>query len=62
MMYCNVNLACDGQKLKCRYGKSSPNVEYNTWHVNGKDTGLGVLDFISYLKGKYKSIRVTWKK
>jgi hypothetical protein len=62
MMYCNVNLNCDGQKIKCRYGKSLPNAKYNTWHINGKDTGFQVLEFISDLKEKYTSIQVTWKR
>lgn len=62
MTHCKVNLDCDGQKLQCRYGKSSPNAEINTWHVNGKDTGLQVTAFIKDLKEKYISIRVIWKR
>ena len=61
MTHCRVKLLCDCEKLDLIYGRVEGS-KSSTWICNGKDTGLQVTDFFKMLKGKYKSIRVTWKR
>lgn len=62
MTYQNVNLDCDGKKLKLRYRHNPDNPEFGIWFCNGENTGLQVSKLIKMLREKYKTINVTWKK
>lgn len=61
MTHCKVNLACDNEKLECRYLRIE-GAEYGTWWINGIDTGLQVTKLYKKLKEKYKRIEVLYKR
>lgn len=59
--HCRVNLLCDGEVVKLIYARVV-GAERNTWIINGKDTGKGLIDVIDYLREKYDNITVKWKR
>lgn len=59
--HCNVNLQCDEEKLQLRYRKVEGK-NYGEWFCNGVNTGLQVTELIKMLRGKYKNIKVIWKR